>query len=292
MNAGVLAKLSEWFWDTKIDVAVGESHQDAFYNLPYVNIIPLKGFRPLGKGMEYFKNNDYDLYFQMTQHATWNKAIPLTLTPSLNARNFCIEYQEQSVLIAQRLAGFNLNTDVTGVQSVGVSQDWCDWEVVGDFKELRFRPPVFIPTQEEVQKVMGFVHNNLKGKRLIAIETGFTSNQSWLDFSTVSMIRDHYAGSHEILFVSKDNKFCQKLNGLTRRECVVLLGYCEKFFNTCSGFFVASLSEPIKFPKLENICMITKEMFEIYQLQHLRDDYPNITVAHNLQDLMNFLRNN
>tara|TARA_R110002167_G_scaffold190962_1_gene393240 strand:- start:4470 stop:5300 length:831 start_codon:yes stop_codon:yes gene_type:complete len=276
MNAGVLAKLSQSLGDIKFDVAVGESHQDAFYNLSYVNIIPLKGFRPLGKGMEHFKNSDYDVCYQMTQHATWNNQTSLLLTPSINAKKLCDEM-----------------ADVT----------WCDWEVFGDLLEPHFRPPVFIPTPEEIRNVSSFVRHDLSGKPIIAIETGFTSNQSWLDFPTIRMIRDHYADSHEVLFVSKDNPCCQKLDGLTRRECVVLLGYCEKFFNTCSGFFVASISGPIElqlsrcvsnglYPALENICMISTSSYETFKLQHLKDEYPNVTFAHNLQDLMNFLRNN
>ena len=271
MNAAVIKKLTEFVAPDQIDVAVGEGHQDAFYNIPNVNIIPLKGFRPLGKGMEYFKNNDYQIYFQMTQHVTWNMTTPLWTTPCLNARNFCIEYGDAT---------------------------WCDWETVGHFLEEFFfaglipatpkiLPPIFIPTQEEIANAVLKV--NLE-KPMIAIETGFTSNQSWLDDSTVRMIYDHYKYSHEVLFVSKDNEFCSKLNGLTRRECVILLSYCEKFFNTCSGFFVASLSESIKSSHLQNICMITEEAFKQYHFQHLQDE-PSVTLAFNEDDLIKFLKN-
>lgn len=266
MNAGAIHKIFQHVEET-VDVAVGECHKDAFYNIPNVNIIPLKGFRPLGKGMEYFENNDYDLSFQMTQHATWNphQSFGLWATPHRHAVNIC------ETLV------------YCGLLDPMDADELCE-----DFSVAEVATPLFIPTEKEISNVASFVSLKLRSKPIIAIETGFTSNQSWLDIPTTQLIHDHYSDSHEVLFVSKDNGFSKKLDGLTRRECIVLLGYCEKFFNTCSGFFVASLSDPIKFPKLENVCMVAKGAFEQFKFQHLKSN-PNITIAFNKLELIEFL---
>lgn len=266
MNAGVIHKIFQCVEGT-VDVAVGECHKDAFYNIPNVNIIPLKGFRPLGKGMEYFENNDYDLSFQMTQHASWNphQSFGLWATPHRHAVNICASLTYSGLLDPAKSREMSL-------------QFWS--------KETA--TPLFIPTEKEISNVASFVSLRLRGKPLVAIETGFSSNQSWLTPSTARILYDHYSDSHEVLFVSKDNGFSKKLDGLTRRECIVLLSYCEKFFNTCSGFFVASMSDPIKFPKLENICMINKNDFERFKFQHLKSN-PNITIAFNKLELIEFL---
>ena len=62
MNVAILNEIFNS--EIRVDVATSENNTDAFHNIPNINVIPLKGFRPLGKGVEYFKANDYDIVFQ------------------------------------------------------------------------------------------------------------------------------------------------------------------------------------------------------------------------------------
>lgn len=126
-------------------------------------------------------------------------------------------------------------------------------------------------------------------KPIIAIESVYTSAQSWAQPAHIMQIVDKFKDTHRILWLS--NSGCPKINGVddmlrfSRRECIMCLSRCRYFFSVGSGFFCATLALPREFQPKNTVCLWTDELYR-YEGRLTETKWnPQITWVHGPQQL-------
>lgn len=152
--------------------------------------------------------------------------------------------------------------------------------------------PVIIPTKEESS-----VLNQLTSKLpMIAIESVYTSAQSWANREHIMQIVDAYKDSHQILWLS--NKDCPEVTNVdnmlryTRRECIMCLSKCDYFFSVGSGFFCATLALPRRLQPKKTICLWKDELYKYEKRLDEEKWNSEITWVHNANELTAALESN
>lgn len=232
-------------------VAVQKQCEDAFYNLPWIDEII--NISSLDEGISHFRSNGYQYTYQITQNILF------------------LHYKQK---------------DPT--HSLIDTPSWFAHEkALSDFNPR----PIFIPTSEEVN----IANELLAGldTPIIGIESVAKSGQSWIDQKAVDMILDAHINTHKILWFS--NGQCPahprilNMSRFTRRQLIMMLRGCEKFYTTGSGFFCAALSLAKELQPKQVIALWIDEYYKyesrLCELQY----HPNIRWAHNHVELSNNL---
>ena len=145
--------------------------------------------------------------------------------------------------------------------------------------------PIFIPTNHELQRAGNYISD----RRLIALESIYTSGQSWADKHAFDMIFEKYRDTHRILWLSNngapDLPFVDKMHNYTRRELITMLPRCDKFYSVGSGFFCASLGLQ---QRPSTVCLWRDEFYK-YESGLSRLNISHITWVHNHTELSDCL---
>lgn len=146
--------------------------------------------------------------------------------------------------------------------------------------------PIFIPTETE-EKACEFLKDETMP--IVAIESYYTSGQSWSNHDSIQYIIDHFSRTHKIIWLSNRNAppVADNMLQYTRRELIASLQYCDIMVSVGSGFFCAMLGL-VKQPK--KVYCLWDDHFYKYEnrLSELKW-HPNITWIHNMQELRTIL---
>ena len=150
--------------------------------------------------------------------------------------------------------------------------------------------PIFIPTDDECLKTQSMIQD----KPTIAIESVYTSAQSWADKKAFDAIVARYHGTHRILWLS--NEGAPKISAVdnmlrfSRRECIMCLRACDIFFSVGSGFFCSSLALSTTHQPKKIICLWTDDLYKYEEPLGQYKWHPDITWVHNHNELNECLR--
>lgn len=99
---------------------------------------------------------------------------------------------------------------------------------------------------------------------IIAVESVFTSGQSWADIRAFEMILERYRDTHTILWLSNSGAppYANDLLRFSRREIIGCLKKADRFFSVGSGFFCASLALPAHLQPREIVCMWIDDFYK------------------------------
>jgi len=121
--------------------------------------------------------------------------------------------------------------------------------------------PIFLPTAAEMS--VGARYDD--GLPNIAVESIFTSAQSWADQRALQIIVDAYKDSHRICWLSNNGapqaRYMDDMLRWTRREAVTALQHCQTLFSVGSGFFCAALALPKHLQPKRIVCMWIDELY-------------------------------
>ncbi len=156
--------------------------------------------------------------------------------------------------------------------------------------ELENQRPIFIPSSKEFNK---FANYQFPEQPIIAIESHYTSGQSWANNQHIANIINRYNKTHKIIWLSNteppNDPAIINLEGWTRRELILTLKYAEIFFSTGSGFFCASLALDEYNQPEKTVCLWIDDLYRYEQrLNELQWD-KRITWLHNEQELQKYL---
>jgi hypothetical protein len=159
--------------------------------------------------------------------------------------------------------------------------------------------PIFIPTEQELS-----VADEIQDERpIIAIESVYTSAQSWAKPNHFTQILEHFGDTHRVLWLSNEgcpvgkakHHTVDNMLRYTRRQCIMALSKCKYFFSVGSGFFCASLALPKKHQPKNTICLWTDNLYR-YEKRLSEVKWNNqITWVHNpaeLSDVLGFIKCN
>ena len=145
--------------------------------------------------------------------------------------------------------------------------------------------PIFIPTVSELEKTQSIIQD----RPTIAIESVFTSGQSWADKQAFDMIVSKYSSTHRILWLS--NHEAPKIQAVddmlrfTRRECIMCLRACDIFFSVGSGFFCSSLALPTEHQPKKIVCLWIDDSYKYEGPLGEYKWHTDITWVHNKNEL-------
>lgn len=193
--------------NAKATVAVQQQCADAFANLEFIDRVLHIG--SMWDGIRHFESHSYDRIYQLTPQVRFEACKSKDPEFSLidSAKHACSEY---------------------GIE-------------IGDQR------PIFNPTTAELRRSTEYA-SLLHGRPCIAIESYAKSGQSWADQRAIDSIIEAHKSTHQILWLSNvpapDVLHLHALKEFSRREIIMLLRCCEKFFSVGSGFFCASMALP------------------------------------------------
>lgn len=151
--------------------------------------------------------------------------------------------------------------------------------------------PIFIPTEAEYTTTSTMVQE----RPTIAIESVYTSQQSWANDIAISSIVEKYQNTHRILWLSNtgapNNPSVDNMMRFTRRECLMCLRACDLFFSVGSGFFCGSLALPAELQPRKIICLWDDTLYKYEEPIAQYNWHPDITWVHNYNELQEFLVN-
>lgn len=151
--------------------------------------------------------------------------------------------------------------------------------------------PIFIPSEKELKAPLKIEHD----KPIIAIESVYTSSQSWAKKKHFDTIVEKFQDTHKILWLSNEgcpkNKNIDDMLRFTRRECICCLSLCEYFFSVGSGFFCASLALPKSQQPKNTICLWEDNLYKYKDVLNEKQWNPNITWVEDEQEFLNTITN-
>lgn len=201
----------------KVILATNPKHSDAFLNLPFIHSVI--HINHINEGMATFKNQSYEVMYQITPQYHWGafKAID----------------QENSLIDVASYIGSRYN--------------------IAKFDQR----PIFNPTAEELS--IADKHITDIKMPIIAIESVANSGQSWMDQQAIDVIVNAHYKTHRILWLSNRNApqapYVDDLLKYTRRQIICMLKYVDIMYTTGSGFFCASLALPRDRQPKKIICL-------------------------------------
>jgi hypothetical protein len=146
--------------------------------------------------------------------------------------------------------------------------------------------PLIFPTSEEIMVGSTMLAEN---RPTIAIESTYTSAQSWADKKAFDAIMGKYAQTHRILWLSNENApsipAVDNMLRFTRRECIMCLQACEIFFSVGSGFFCASLALDRPRQPKKIVCLWVDDLYRYEGPVVEYGWHPDITWVHNHNEL-------
>lgn len=148
--------------------------------------------------------------------------------------------------------------------------------------QLLDQRPIFMPTEFESRIAQQYTSD----KPLLAIESVYFSTQSWSNKATTHSIVNHYANTHNIIWLSNQDAIqhpavddCMRFS---RRELITILNKCDLFYNVGSGFFCASLALD---PGPTSTISIWNDKFNC-EKRLAQLGWHNITWVHNQSELL------
>ena len=151
--------------------------------------------------------------------------------------------------------------------------------------------PVFYPTSEE----MAATDCMMSDQPTIAIETVYTSGQSWTKQQDIQLILDKYLSTHRILWLSNsdapDHPNVDNLLRFSRRQVIMCLRACDVFFSVGSGFFCASLALPSGLQSTRIVCLWQDGFYKYEHPLAVHKWCKDLIWIHNQQELRQYLAN-
>lgn len=151
--------------------------------------------------------------------------------------------------------------------------------------------PIFIPTE----------HESYDGNRYddgiptIAVESVYTSGQSWASQSDFELIINKFKDTHRICWLSNKNapktKYSDDMLRWSRRTCICSLRHCQTMFSVGSGFFCASMALPPEHQPKRIICLWIDSYYKYEKRITELNLHNNITWVHNTTELVEALNN-
>lgn len=150
--------------------------------------------------------------------------------------------------------------------------------------------PLYYPTETEIQNTNSIISD----KPTIAVESIYTSGQSWADTTAFNMILDYYSKTHRILWLSNNNAprvpVVDNLLRFSRRECIMCLRSADIFFSVGSGFFCASLALPKEYQPKKIVCLWIDDLYKYEEPLNKYKWHTDITWVHNHIELKECLK--
>lgn len=145
--------------------------------------------------------------------------------------------------------------------------------------------PIFLPTAAEL--TVGARYDD--GLPNIAIESVFTSAQSWAGKAAFDLIVDAYKDSHRICWLSNSGapqtRYMDDMLRWTRREAITALQHCQTMFSVGSGFFCSALALPKHRQPKRIVCMWIDNVYRYERRIDALQWHDNLVWVHNLQEL-------
>jgi hypothetical protein len=160
-------------------------------------------------------------------------------------------------------------------------------------REIGIKPfnqkPIFIPTINEIND--GNRYDD--GMPTIAIESVFTSGQSWATQNDIDLIVDKFKDTHRICWLSNQNapktKYIDDMLRWSRRTCICALAHCGAMFSVGSGFFCASMALPKERQPKKIICLWIDSYYRYEKRIAELELHSNIQWIHNRDELIKAL---
>ena len=151
--------------------------------------------------------------------------------------------------------------------------------------------PIFYPTREE----LATTDCMLSDQPTIAIESVYTSGQSWTKRGDIQLILDKYLPTHRILWLSNsgapDHPNVDNLLRFSRRQAIMCLRACDIFFSVGSGFLCATLALPSGLQSTRTVCLWRDEFYKYKRPLAQHTWCKDLTWIHNQQELHQYLAN-
>ncbi len=149
--------------------------------------------------------------------------------------------------------------------------------------------PIFIPTEQELYD--GNRYND--GIPTIAVESVYTSGQSWASQEDFNLIVNKFKDTTRICWLSNKNaphtKYIDDMLRWTRRTCICSLRHCHTMFSVGSGFFCAAMALPPELQPKRIICLWIDSYYRYEQRIKELGFHNNITWVHNTAELQEAL---
>lgn len=263
-NISLIRELKNKYND-EMWVAARTHCKDALFNIPWVDKIV--EIQEMGQGIIKLKDMGCDPVFQITQNVKF-----VEFNPHGFANPFVPEMDLGVLCEGDAWSHSLVHTPL-----------WTG-------RQLHCPPnfdnkPIFIPTDDEILKTESMVQD----RPTIAIESVYTSGQSWSDKRAIDAIVSKYADTHRILWLS--NQGAPEITAVddmlrfTRRECISCLRTCDIFFSVGSGFFCASLGLPEALQPKKIVCLWTDDVYKYEDPLNEYKWHPDITWIHNHDEL-------
>ncbi len=254
LNTALIKAIAEKYGH-KIGVATQLRYADAFYNLPFIGEIV--HIDSMGDGDAKLKAFGYKEVIQIAQN--------------IKFWQYKNEDVEHSLIDTPLWVGRELG--------------------LPDFDQK----PIFVPIESEKEVGMSLPNaaawTTASGmvRKTIAIESVYTSEQSWAKPEDFQKIVDFCYNNHRILWVSNSGAPSRhNVNNMlrhTRREIIMCLQHCETFYTTGSGFMCAAFALPPELQPKKIVCLWREN--DIYRYPKRLDElkWANIEWIYNSEQL-------
>jgi hypothetical protein len=149
--------------------------------------------------------------------------------------------------------------------------------------------PLFYPTSDELASTDSIFSD----QPTIAIESVFTSGQSWANEKAIAAILDKYLGTHRVLWLSNigapNHPQVDNLLRYTRRQAIMCLRACDILFSVGSCFFCASMALPKGMQPTKIVCLWKDEFYKYERPLTQHQWHKDIIWTHNQEELQQFL---
>lgn len=149
--------------------------------------------------------------------------------------------------------------------------------------------PIFIPTEQELSDGNRYAD----GFPTIAIESVYTSGQSWAQQSDFNLIINKFQDTHRLCWLSNKNapktKYVDDMLRWTRRTCICSLAHCDVMFSVGSGFFCAAMALPPERQPKRIICLWIDSYYKYERRIKELNLHDNITWVHDSTELQEAL---
>lgn len=157
-------------------------------------------------------------------------------------------------------------------------------------REFNHKPELFL-SQAEIESVSA-----VKDSRpIIAIESVFTSGQSWATPDCFSLIVDKLQSTHKILWLSNqgapNGSNIDNMLRFSRRQVIAALRHVDVFFSVGSGFFCSTLGLDRSSQPKKIVCLWNDDMYRYKDRLNELKWHPDITWCLNREAFLDALCN-